>query len=147
MTLGRMIRFIALFVIVLSVWSYMNHVGHSMSHVRDDLLGRTRFLIRQARSGDAETMARLAARYRRPADDVPPLPVDFGELWPVLREGEAGSAAYAEAAAPASSASTVQRRVVFRGKDEKGQPATVQLDWVRVDGKWYVEGWQVTART
>lgn len=136
MTLGRIIRFSALFIVLLSVWAYMNHVAHTMSQSRHDLLTRTRFLIHKAQTGDAETLARLAARYRLPAHDVPPLPVDFQKLWPILRGGQPHTVAYTDMSSPQSAAIT--RQVQFQGKDESGQPAKVQLDWVQVEGKWYI---------
>jgi hypothetical protein len=144
MTLGRIIRFSALFIILLSVWAYMNHIGHSMSQARSDLLARTRFLIRQAQAGDAETLARLVARYRLPAHAVPPLPVDFNKLWPILRDGQPNTVAYADAASPQSAVAI--RQVQFQGKDEKGQPAKVQLEWVQVEGVWYINGYQMPPR-
>lgn len=141
MTLGRMIRFIALFVLMLSVWGTMNHIGHSMSQARGDLLVRTRFLIRQAQAGDAETLARLTARYRLPAHDVPPRPVDFDRLWPLLRDGQPHTVAYTDPSSPQSAATT--RQVVFQGKDENGQPAKVQLDWMQVEDRWYINCYRV----
>jgi hypothetical protein len=139
MTLGRIVRFSALFIILLTVWAYMNHVGQSMSQVRDDLATRTRFLIRQAQTADADTLDRLAARYRRPADDLPPLPVDFAKLWPLLRDGQPNTVIPADAAAPTSNDAT--RQVVFQGKDEQGKPAKVWVDWVQIQGKWYIGGY------
>ena len=145
MTLGRIVRFIALFVIVLSAWCYMNHVGRAVSSVRDDLPGRTRFLIRQAQIGDATTLARLAARYRCPADDVPPLPIEFDRLWPVLRDGDPSTVAPNDADSP-EIAPTPSRQVRFQGRDDRRRPATVQLDWVQVRGAWHIEGWKVTTK-
>jgi hypothetical protein len=139
MTLGRIIRFSALFIILLSVWAYMNHVGQSMSQVREDPATRTRFLIRQAQSADSGTLARLAGRYRRPAEDLPPHPVDFAKLWPILRDGQPNSVTPADPASPVNDATT--RQVVFQGKDESGRPVKVRVDWVRLEGKWYLDGY------
>lgn len=142
MTLGRIVRFSALFIILLSVWAYMNQVGQSMSQVRDDVATRTRFLIRQAQSADPETLARLADRYRGPANGLPPHSVDFAKLWPLLRSGEPNTVTPADAASPTNDTTT--RQVVFHGRDETGKPAKVQLGWVQVEGKWYIGAYAVT---
>src|SRR5215213_5366862 len=127
MTLGRIIRFSALFIILLTVWASMDHIGQSMSQIREDPATRTRFLIRQAQIADAETLARLAARYRRPADGRSPLPLDFAKLWPILRDGQPNSVTPADPASPDNDAES--RQVAFHGKDETGRPAKVHVDW------------------
>lgn len=68
--------------------------------------------------------------------------MDSEKLWPLLRDAQPHTVGYTEPSAPQSAATTP--RVQFQGKDEKGQAAKVQLDWVQVDGKWYVETYALT---
>jgi hypothetical protein len=136
---GRIIRFVFLAAIMAAAWGYLDHVQNDLSQARSDLLTRTRFLVRQAQTADAETRERLYARYRLPDGDATQQKEQFEQLWSVLRACEPGTVAYADGTPAQDEASHPRRQVILQGKDEQGRPARVRLDWVRVNDMWYIE--------
>jgi hypothetical protein len=140
MSTGPMFRFLVFVAIAVGAWGYLNHLGRGMDSLRDDLVGRTRFLIRQAQSADTETLARLTARYAAPAGAPALQKAQFEGLWAMLRAGEPGSVTHSGPAPDASGPAHPRRQVTFRGRDERGQPASVRVDWVQIDRTWYVSG-------
>jgi hypothetical protein len=143
MSTGPMIRFLVFVAVAAGAWGYLSHLGNGMSTVRDDLVGRTRFLIRQAHTDDAESRARLAARYTLPSGDAAQAKAQFEELWAMLRLGDPGSVANSGPPSEPADPAHPRRQVIFRGRDEQGQPAWLRVDWVQIKGTWYVNGFKV----
>jgi hypothetical protein len=136
---GRIFRFVFLAAIMAVTWGYLDHLQGSLSQARSDLLTRTRFLIRQAQTADAETRERLCARYRVPDGDLDRQKQQFEQFWSVLRMCEPRTVAYADGIPPQDGRS-LSRRVVIHGRDVQGRPSRVRLDWVRINDTWYIEG-------
>jgi hypothetical protein len=140
MSTGRMIRTFVLFAVVGGMGGYLNHLRLDLGQARGDLLLRTRFLIRQARDADVETKQRLFARYWLPGGDPAQQKAQFERLWSVLHECEPGSVAYASRAdvATEGGGAPPRRQVLLQRKDRQGKPATLRLEWVQMDGTWYI---------
>jgi hypothetical protein len=119
-------------------------VQSGLGEVRQNLLIRTCFLVQQARGGDRENLARLASRYCPPNLTADKHKKQFERLWVILRDCEPNTAAYAGGSGPGGQPSDSFRQIQVQGKDGRGRRASVRLDWVRVDGMWYVQGYRLT---
>ena len=135
---GRIFRFVFLAAMMLATWGYLDHVQSDLGQYRSDLLTRTRFLIRQSQTADAETRERLSVRYRVPDGELDRQKLQFEQIWSVLRACEPRTVVYADDL-PSQNGRSPSRRVVIRGRDAQGRPSRVNLEWVRINDTWYIE--------
>jgi hypothetical protein len=135
-----MIRYLIFVTVMASIWGYLGHLQSGLGQFRNDLLGRTRFFIRQARGGDAQTRERLFTRYRLPDGDTARQREEFERLWTLLRACDPETVAYADAAAATGGTTVARRQVAFQAMEEKRRAVTVRLNWVQERDKWYIDG-------
>jgi hypothetical protein len=144
MSTRRTVHFLVIVTFLAAVWGFLNHMQSGLSVVQENLVVRTRFLVQQARSGDRETLARLAGRYCPPGGDAVRHKAQFERLWVILRDCEPRTASYAPRDSADSDPSHPNRQVLVQVKGKPGRPATLRLEWLRVDGTWYLQGYKLT---
>ena len=113
------------------LWFYLNGV-------KNDMLGLTRFLVRQVHRGDEESQARFYSRYRFPDGDAEP--ETFIALWNALDACDPKSPVYGDQTPLRcqDGKTRTHKQVIVRGETAEGAPVVVELEWVRYRGSWYI---------
>ena len=116
------------------LWLYLNGV-------RNNMVSLTGFLVRQVHQGNEDSQARFYTRYRFPEGDHEP--EEFIQLWYALYDVDPSEVVYGDQE-PLECVDGKTRRhkqVIIRGEDLKGSDLTVELEWVRYRGSWYIHSY------
>ncbi len=136
MSLRNLAILIVVMAVPLSLWIVMNEA-------KNDVRALTATVARQVKKGDEEMFHRFFSKYRMPDEDPFEQETMFTGAWKALKDVLPDEVVYGDRKPVklADGHDHQHRQVVLDGKDGAGNPLTVKLEWVLVQGKWYILGY------
>jgi hypothetical protein len=143
MNAGRATTIGAILVIPLLLWVWV-------SSAKNDLITRTRALVKQIKvdQGSEErelaAQARLFIRFRLPDGNPDRQEELFGRFWWDVKRLEPATYAYGASDRKEGSDGHTHsyREVIIHGKDPEGKPLALRVQWMQNRGNWYIDDYQ-----